>query len=347
MARLLHRWFVQYNPLYFASALSVLLGVFLLTRDPPEWTSGQLVLAVVIQLYELGLIAGAAFLFNLPGQRRPAVILGLVAIAFLFDVTFRTEALASVGGGMVVPAVVWAMLLATKLALIARALRVRIPALQGALWTLAGVVVALGPQLLGEAIVDRRFLLIAACWIGLALPVASFGTRPGVHAQVALDDWGRTVLERIVHVAPVLWTALYWTHVAAWCGIYELRPTPACFAPLVVLVPFLWRRELATWTASAAALALASTRLEYLETVAVLLAVGLGLKAWRARMPRLYAAAAGAGFVAAWPLIAPWLPKKLAFWGATLLASGFAALAAGVGLNWWSSREASDRVKLG
>ncbi|MGQ0654123.1 MAG: hypothetical protein ACT4P4_17970 [Betaproteobacteria bacterium] len=71
-----HRWFVQYNPFYLASALFVLGGIYLLTRNPADWESEQLVLAGVIQLYELALIAAAAFLFDLPSQRRPAVILG-------------------------------------------------------------------------------------------------------------------------------------------------------------------------------------------------------------------------------------------------------------------------------
>src|SRR4051794_24529894 len=96
MSALMHRWFVQYNPLYFASTLFVLLGVVLLTRDPLDWSHGQLTLAGLIQLYELALIGGAALLFNLPGQRRPAVILAIVALIFAFDITFRTQGLASV-----------------------------------------------------------------------------------------------------------------------------------------------------------------------------------------------------------------------------------------------------------
>ena len=73
-AQLFHRWFVQYNPLYFAGALCILGGVILVTRDPGDWDSGQLALAGIIQLYEVALIAGAAILFNLPGQRRPAAV---------------------------------------------------------------------------------------------------------------------------------------------------------------------------------------------------------------------------------------------------------------------------------
>ena len=64
--KLLHYWFVQYNPLYFFSALCVLLGMFLVTRELPplNWRQGQLFISGVMQAYELILIAGAALLFR-------------------------------------------------------------------------------------------------------------------------------------------------------------------------------------------------------------------------------------------------------------------------------------------
>ena len=90
--RLLYRWFVEYNPLYFFSALCVLAGVLLVSRALPEagLEGGRLILAGVVQLYELLLIGAAALLFRVAGQRRPAVMLAIVAIPFLFDWTFQT-----------------------------------------------------------------------------------------------------------------------------------------------------------------------------------------------------------------------------------------------------------------
>jgi len=39
----LHYWFIQYNPLYFFSALCILFGVFLISKGLPElnWQRGN------------------------------------------------------------------------------------------------------------------------------------------------------------------------------------------------------------------------------------------------------------------------------------------------------------------
>ena len=386
-AHLFHRWFVQYNPLYFASALCVLGGVFLVTREPGNWDTGQLALAGVLQLYELALIAGAAILFNRPGQRRPAVILGIAAIAFLFDVTFRIEGLASVGTHTLPAGIVWAVLVAGKFELIGRALRVRLPAAHCTMWALGGLAIALGPQLLGSGSVDSKIVLTGACWLGLALAVLAVWGMPQICCEVPLDDWGRKVLARVARVAPVLWTALYWTHVVTWCGIYELKFSPACFAPVIILLPIVVRTEAAAWIVSAIALAFAAEWRAEFVYVAALLAFGLTIAAYRAGRPRLYVAAvivaylACAAYVAgglrivppplwlvlgatlvlvllAWryrlgsalagavlcgtPGVVPFLPVTSGQWGATLLGTGFVALAAGVAFNWWSSRMSPD-----
>lgn len=383
MSALMHRWFVQYNPLYFASALLVLLGVVFLTRDPLDWAHGQLALAGLIQLYELALIGGAALLFNLPGQRRPAVILGIVALAFAFDLTFRTEALASVGTRVLGASVLWGALLAIKLALVARALRVRLPRMHAAGWTLAGLMLAIAPHLIADEVVDRRIVLTAACWLGIGLVALVFRLQPRLTLRAALDDWGKIVAGRLTALIPPGWAVLYWLHIAAWCGIYELRVTPLCFAPAVLFVPFAVRSEAATWVAAAIVLAVGA----HLPPVAVLLALGLALKAHRQGMPRLHVAALVAAYLAgpkwlapdawvsivasaalamlAWryrlptalgaalavavPLVLPWLPGKAGQWGAVLMAGGFVALGAGVALNWWSGKIARDadlRIRL-
>lgn len=337
MSALMHRWFVQYNPLYFASALFVLAGVVLLTRDPVEWSHGQLALAGLIQLYELALIGGAALLFNRPGQRRPAVILGVVALAFAFDITFRTEALASLGDNLLRISVLWGALFAIKLGLIARALRVRLPRLHAAAWTLAGLMLAVSPHLIGDAVMDRRVVITAACWLGIGLVALAVWARPGAVLPATLHDWGRIVAGRITALVPLAWTVFYWVHVVAWCGIYELRFTPMCFLPAIAFVPFLARTEIGAWLAAALALALAYAAPAYFGAIAVFLALGLAAKAYRHRMPRLYVAGA---VVLAVPVALPWLPARAGQWGAVLVASGFATLGAGVALNWWSGRTA-------
>lgn len=393
---LLHRWFVQYNPLYFTSALCVLAGAFLLTRDPADWDNGQIALAGVIQVYELALIAGAAFLFNLPGQRRPAVILGITAIAFLFDVTFRSEGLASVGPHTLNAATAWAVLAALKLTLLAHALRVRLPVAHWVAWVLGALAIAAGPQLLAARVLDPEYVLVGACWLGLALAALAVWGMPEVRCEVALDEWGRTVLNRVVRAAPLTWTGLYWTHVVTWCGIYELTLHPACFAPAILLLPLLARNQASAWILSTIALAvawrLASHWPDIFVHVAVLLSLGLGIKAFQAGWPRLHVAAILAAYLAAaahlaggpplappplwlalvsaavllalaWryrlgsalgaallcaaPGVVPHLPATQGGWGASLLGAGFAALAAGIAFNWWSSREPSGVADTG
>jgi hypothetical protein len=367
-----HRWFVQYNPFYFASALLVLAGVFLVTRDPDRWEEGHLALAAVMQLYELALIAGAGLLFGLRGQRRPAVILGMVAMAFLLDPSFRTEGLASIGADTLPAAVAWILLLGLKLALLGRALRVRLPLLHCALWILAGAVVALGPHLIGLGMRPAG-VLVAACWLGIGLVILP---APKIAPEVALNEWGWLVLARLSRIAPMAWAALYWIHVLGWSGIYGVGLGPLCFAPLLVLLPLVMPREQLVWVVLAIGLAVASQRPAEFATVAALLALGAAIKAYRADWPRLYVAATLAAYLAAaglqlpppglallaasvlallaWhfrlasgalaaaacaaPALIPLLPQTLARWGTLSLGAGFVALAAGLSINYWASR---------
>lgn len=76
----LHEWFVVYNPLYFASALCFLVGVWLGSGElaPLDWRLGDLALLGIVQLYELALIGGAWLLWR-AGAKRPATILPVAA----------------------------------------------------------------------------------------------------------------------------------------------------------------------------------------------------------------------------------------------------------------------------
>lgn len=338
-----HRWFVQYNPFYLASAMFVLGGVYLVTRNPADWDGEQLVLAGVIQLYELALIAAAAFLFDLPSQRRPAVILGIAALAFLFDLTFRMEGMASIGAHTLPAAVAWVLLLGVKLSLLARALRVRLPVSLYPLLLTGGAFIALAPQVLDARLVDPSLVLTAACWYGIGLGVLALFVPPRLRSDTALDGWGRTVLDRIAAVIPLLWAALYWAHLATWCGVYGLKLTALCFAPLVVLLPLAAGSQFLAWAATAIALGIAG---DWFPQVAFLLAIGLVLQAWRRNWWTLYPAGALCGYLAAWKLTGlALLPTTPWAWGATLLAAAFAALGCGVAMNWWAAR-AEARIAL-
>ena len=97
--RLLHRWFVQYNPIYLVSAMLVLGGMITAARGLAHEGSlyGPLGIAIIAEVYALALIGGAALLTRIR-QKRPAVLLALITIAYQSDLTLHTETCAFLGG---------------------------------------------------------------------------------------------------------------------------------------------------------------------------------------------------------------------------------------------------------
>src|SRR5687768_1606643 len=83
---LLHRWFVQYNPLYLVSAALVLGGAIILSRAMVQngGVLGQLSITAVLDVYAWALIGSAALLTRI-GLRRPAVMLALLTMLYQCD----------------------------------------------------------------------------------------------------------------------------------------------------------------------------------------------------------------------------------------------------------------------
>ena len=109
--KLLHRWLVQYNPLYLLSASLCLAGMILCSRGLAHGGSahGELVVALIAEVYAGALIGGAALLTRI-GQRRPAVMLALITALYQCDLTLHTEASACLGSVGVAASAVWAAL---------------------------------------------------------------------------------------------------------------------------------------------------------------------------------------------------------------------------------------------
>jgi hypothetical protein len=138
---LLVRWFVQYNPLFTASALCVLGGVLLLQRGLGG-DGGGLLLTGVVELYQWLVIGTAALLYRRLHDHRPGVILGLIALVFLVDPTLQTSALAS--DNAFVASLGWLLLFALKLHALAFAFCLRLSASARLVPVLgAGLIVAL------------------------------------------------------------------------------------------------------------------------------------------------------------------------------------------------------------
>lgn len=246
---ILRRWFVQYNPCYFASALCILAGVFLLARElPSDSFTSKLVVAASAEAYQLLLMAGAAVLLR-AGLKRPAAILGLTAFIFILDVAMNGERLMSFMGilslepGMrarrAIPAsVVFALLGPVKLWLLARIFRLR--SARGPLAVAASVIAALpllpyAVEFESTAVSLRNSIYLVISWVGA--PVLGWAFTPAARRWTSgwteneSDPW---LTRRIALVAPFLVVVLFGAHVIAWSSLSDLRLSMALAAPYLL-----------------------------------------------------------------------------------------------------------------
>ena len=196
---LLHRWFVEYNPLYLASSLLVLAGLTLVSRSTGAPTlEGELdVVAIVAELYAFALIGGAWLLTRI-GLRRPAVLLALLAVLYQADLTLLTERSAYLGLGGEVAVVVWLGVFAGKLVALAAALRLKLSRSALAVPMFGALAVAVLPHLLDGEDSSRRS---AVALVTFAVLAAGLWTRREVTSAEVLDAWGEKVLRRSLRAA--------------------------------------------------------------------------------------------------------------------------------------------------
>lgn len=236
MQRLMHRWFVEYNPLYLLSAALVLGGLTLVSQEAARHASlvGELGVAGIAEVYAFALIGGAAFLTRI-GLRRPAVMLGLLAVLFLGDLTLHVETCAYLGVVGRVAAGLWLVLFVAKLVLLAWAFELR-PSLSA--W-LVPVLAALGlavlPQVLRE--VDEGLgTALVALWV-FGIGAAGLWTERAVRSAVALDVRG----ERALRGAWVLLGLLSLAHAFYW--VWEHHLQIAGLLPALMLLGARWLRR--------------------------------------------------------------------------------------------------------
>ena len=285
--RLLHRWLVQYNPLYLVSAMLVLGGMILTSRGLAHEGSlyGELGVAAIAELYAATLIGGAALLVRI-GERRPAVMLALLTVLYQCDLTLHTETCPYLGGVGVIATVGWLALFVVKLRALAWALKVRITTHAQITATVVAAGVAFLPYVLGR--VDQRAGgAVVALWV---FAIASlFGARGvAVTSEVELDDWGRVVLRRVVGASWGIAGLLFAGHVLFWSTQHAL--SLATLAPVAALVVVRRaRNEVRAWMIVGATLvATAVVMPGAFAVTALVAAIALGMRA----MP---GAGAGAG----------------------------------------------------
>ena len=168
---LFYHWFVKYNPLYFLSALCFLGGVFLASNGMQSinWIDGQVLLTGVIELYQLLLLASSFILFLIISQTRPAVILAIMNIFFLFDCTYQTEHISSVHVFGGVWTVFWIILLALKLKILTFIFRLKISAVGFLVPIFAAIGIAGAPYLFYYTNMDKSLIHQLMTWYGVIL----------------------------------------------------------------------------------------------------------------------------------------------------------------------------------
>jgi hypothetical protein len=292
---------VRYNPLYFFSALCVLGGVFLVSRGlGPRARDGRLALAVTVQVYELLLLAGAALLHRGARQTRPAVILAMVQVFFLFDWSFQTEFLAAAGGPAA--AGLWLALAVIKLAALAWIFRLQVSpkAMAVAGLGLAGLVFS--PQLVMMSGDRAAGAHLAATWYAAALLALGLLLAPRVGTRDQLGTWGRTVLRRCLRAFWVAGAGFYLLHLAAWTVQFSVPLSPAHAVPLLLVSALTVRHEVAAWAAAAAALGVALLDPGTFAAAPAGAAAITALCAWRLGKRRLWAGTVLAAELALWTL---------------------------------------------
>ncbi len=278
--RLLHRWLVEYNPLYLLSAMLVLGGVTAVSRGLAQEGSiqGQLGVAVIAEVYAWSLIGGAAMLVRI-GLRRPAVLLALLTVLYQADLTLHTETCAFLGGIGIPASVAWVLIFVAKLRALAWALRLRLPRSAFGVATFGALGLAAMPHL-AYHLGPRTTNPIAGLWV-FALGAAALYSVREVKSLDPLDAWGRTVLRRTARATWVLWAVILLLHLGFWHTEFRIDFRTVVLAALLLSTRWV-RWELGVWTVVAATIAFAAIGYPGDLSVASLMAAAtLALRAYR------------------------------------------------------------------
>lgn len=248
--RLLHRWFVQYNPIYLVSAMLVLGGMITTSRALAHEGSlyGPLGVAAIAEVYACGMIGGAALLTRI-GQRRPAVMLALITVLYQSDLTLHTETCALLGGVGVVASIAWLALFVVKLYALAWAVQIRLTRRAAATAIVGAAGVTAGPWALqhldarGAGTAVALFVMV----LGSLLPRGALAA--SVTSRVGGDAWHETVLRRAVRASWLIWATLLSLHVLFWSSHHHIQLGLIVPALALLALPRPWS-EVHAWAAA-------------------------------------------------------------------------------------------------
>lgn len=267
--RLLHRWILEYNPSYLLSAALVLFGVWLISRELAHDSSlfGKLGVAVIAEAYAIALIAGAAVLTRIE-LRRPAVMLGLLAVLYQGDLTLHVETSAYLGTVGLFASALWWVLFVAKLRALAWALELRLSRSALLVPTLGALGLAAIPHCLRELDPDQGAAVVCL-WLFFLFCGGLFTSR-AVQSAVGFDIRGR----RALRATWGIWVALALGHALYSASEHDL--SLAALMPAAILLGARWaRRELHVWVAVAAALLGVTVFLPSLTSITALMAAAM------------------------------------------------------------------------
>ncbi|MBF0420945.1 MAG: hypothetical protein HQL78_12355 [Magnetococcales bacterium] len=289
LTKLLIYWFVDYNPLYFFSALCVLAGVMLVSQNLGDLVGGndgwaRIILFWIVQSYEWLLIASAYLLFHIARQRRPGIILGLMAIFFLYDNTFRLENIADLETSGRLLTALWIILAVIKLWALAKTYHITLsPVLYGIM--LSGTIgVGCLPMLLTlTAEKNKAVIFTLASWYGWGLLAILLLVRPPWDSLLPLNAWGRTVMNRCGRATLGIFTGFYfyhlWNHIL-WIGPHSDKVIiPQLIAPFLLLILTVKKDNVAL--VSGVVVMLAAFHVHtFFSLIALVVGICFGLRAW-------------------------------------------------------------------
>lgn len=289
--RLLHRWFIQYNPLYLVSAALVLVGTILSARGLAGGGSlAQLGISAIAEVYAWSLIGGAALLVRI-GLRRPAVMLALLAALYQCDLTLHTETCAHLGTIGVLGSAAWLMGSLAKLRALAWAMQLRLSRSVLVVVTLGASFVALvpwclrtleGPAASGLLGVGLLVVLAAGLW-----------SAPRVEGRRVEPGWAATVARRSVRATWIGWSAMLLVHVGFWLSQHATLEGAVLVPVTLLSCTRFVRSEARIWLVVIGTLGGAVLWAPHLlAATAVMAAITLGLRALR--KPSMPAAASPA-----------------------------------------------------
>jgi len=272
---LIHEWFVEYNPTYLLSAALVLAGLTLVSFNLAESdASAGIGLTCVAEIYALALIGGAALLCRF-GQRRAAVMVGLLAALYQCDLTLHVETCAFLDGVGWIAALAWALFFHAKLRALVAALDLTPSRSALLVPTLGAFGLALVPHALRSLDSAPRVVLVSL--FVFAMLASTFWTSRRIESAIGYDYRGR----RAMTGTWLMWGGALLAHVGYW--MVSFRISPALMIPVAILLSTRWAAsERGVWARVLFTLALVCVgRPELLPATAAMASVVLALRAWR------------------------------------------------------------------